>query len=187
MHDVQRSSDAMVEQLQTVLDRVIDWLKYEEAKNVALLTLDGVGLSLVWPNVSSAPTPLVVLVVAGFMFSLLVVLASVYPVLLGGRIHDYLKRKHDDRKRADPAWQPNVVFVADIAGYDVSTYLSDFRTAVHEDADDKPFDRKSLEFAYANEIITNSEITVVKLGLFKIGFCLTVFALVTAAVSALFR
>jgi hypothetical protein len=38
---------SMEDKLDQVLDRVIDWLKYEEAKNAALVTLDGVGLGVI--------------------------------------------------------------------------------------------------------------------------------------------
>lgn len=34
----------MEERLKALLDRVSDWLKYEEAKNVALVTLNSVGV-----------------------------------------------------------------------------------------------------------------------------------------------
>ena len=172
----------MIEQLETVLDRVIDWLKYEEAKNVALLTLDGAGLTLVWPNVSSAPTILVTLIVGGFMLGILVALASAYPIVLGNRVHDRMRRRHTERKERHPEWQPNVLYFGDIAGYDAPTYLSDFR-AVWGKGDTE----QGLALAYANEIITNSEIALLKLTLFKIGFCLAVFALVMSAASVLVR
>ena len=42
-----KDSSSMEERLEQVLDRVIDWLKYEEVKNAALLTLDGVGLGVI--------------------------------------------------------------------------------------------------------------------------------------------
>jgi len=48
-------------------------------------------------------------------------------------------------------------------------------------------DTESLKYAYASEIITNSEITVVKLRLFEFGFCITVVALVLAGISALLK
>jgi hypothetical protein len=46
--------EGMEDRLERVLNRVIDWIKYEEAKNAALITLDGVGggVILQWLNVS---------------------------------------------------------------------------------------------------------------------------------------
>jgi len=40
----------MIQQLETVLARVIDWLKYEEAKNGARVTLDGRRMRNLWSS-----------------------------------------------------------------------------------------------------------------------------------------
>lgn len=40
--------------LEQVLNRVIDWVKYEEAKNAALITMNGVGAGVILQWLSSS-------------------------------------------------------------------------------------------------------------------------------------
>ncbi len=82
--------EGMEDRLERVLNRIIDWVKYEEAKNAALITLDGVGAGVIlqWLNVSQGPVSMALSIclkgsLAAYLISMLVSLFSFYPVIKG--------------------------------------------------------------------------------------------------------
>lgn len=170
----------MDDKLELVLNRVIDWLKYEDAKNAALITLDGVGLGVLlqWLSVSKLPAVLCHWLhgsLAALLLSLLLALSSVYPVLKAGRLHAYMaqRRKHRLNKKTD--WKPNILFFADIAGQEAKEYLKDFQAASGKD--DNGTD---LDFAYAKQIVANAEIALLKLRIFEAAFAVSFLGFVVA-------
>jgi hypothetical protein len=137
----------MEDRLERSLNRITDWLKYEEAKNAALITLDGVGAGLIlqWLSGGSAQTAGVTPWLKGslvaLLISLLISLSSFYPVTKG---------------------KNNILFFYDIARTEPEDYLTDLSAAVKDPA--------RIQLAYAREIVTNSEIAVLKLRVFKAAF-----------------
>ena len=165
----------MEEKLEPVLNRVIDWLKYEEAKNGALVTLNGVGVGVIVQWLSSASPALlpwlkVSLVV--LLLSIIIALFSFYPVLKGDKLHRIAARR-----RARAASKPSVLFFAHIAGSDPKDYLNEFRAAAGESSAST-----LLELDYAEQIVAISEIAVLKLRLFEAAFLFSVLAFILACV-----
>ena len=185
-HTATEERTAMEERLKSFLDRVSDWLKYEEAKNAALVALNGVAVGVVLQMTTSAGT-LSSYVLSGclllFLISLLIGLASFYPRLDTGRLHQRATERHDatatKRKKAKSEWKPNVVFFRDIAGCDEEDYLDDLRVAADED----PVESTRLERDYATEIIANAELTLWKIRRFKDAFRVTAIGVVALAVA----
>jgi hypothetical protein len=103
--------------------------------------------------------------VAALLVSLLMALSSFYPRLRprlkGGKL------------------KPNVLFFADIAGIDHKAYLKELRAAVGK----SPNDTTALELAYAEEIVNNAKIAVMKLRVFKRAFIFSFLAFLATCVA----
>jgi hypothetical protein len=166
----------MEERLERVLNRVIDWVKYEEAKNAALVTLDGVGFGVI--AASSSPSPWLKGSQVIFLISLMIASYSFHPVVKNDKLHKNAVRR---RKRSQRILSnSHLLFFADIAGSDPVAYLNEFRLAVGETSG-----ITVLELDYAREIVTNAEIAVQKLRLFEAGLLVSVLAFILATIATL--
>lgn len=179
---------ALEAKLQTILERVIDWLKYEEAKNGVLITLNGVAAGLLVQWLGSTPVWLSYVFkvcVLAFLVSLLIGLRSFYPVTTTHKVHEHaakrlrLGRLENDEKEH---LEPNLLFFADIAGHQYEEYLKKFRCATGESGGGGA---TQLEKDYAREIIANAELTLLKIRDFRMAFVIT-FAAVAVACLAVF-
>lgn len=171
----------MEERLERVLNRVVDWLKYEEAKNAALVGLDGVGVGVIaqWlSNPSQALSPWLKGSLAILLLSIIIALFSFYPVLKGEKLHRNAARRRERSLRTMS--KPNMLFFADIAGSDPEAYLNEFRLAVGSTSGGT-----LLELDYAREIVANAEIAVLKLRLFEAAFLVTFLAFILASIATL--
>ena len=170
----------MEERLERVLNRVIDWLKYEEAKNAALVTLDGVGLGVIAAEPSNASpglSPWLKGSLVIFLLSLMIALYSFYPVV-SEKLHKNAARRREHTRRIMS--NSHLLFFADIAGSDPEAYLNEFRLAVGETSG-----KTLLELDYAREIVANAEIAVQKLRLFEAGVLVSVLAFILACIATL--
>jgi hypothetical protein len=163
--------EGMEDRLERLLNQVTDWVKYEEAKNAALITLDGVGAGMIlqWLSVSrqhAAVTPWLTGSMVALLISLLISLSSFYPVTKGKKLRAYIARNRgrpqEDTKQEDTKRGPNILFFYDIAACTPEGYLKDLGAAVEEPA--------KIQLAYAQEIVTNSQIARLKLRLFEFAF-----------------
>ena len=80
-----------------VLNRVTDWLKYEEAKNGALVALDGVGVGVIaqWlNNASQGLSPWLKALLGLLLISIIIALFSFYPLLKGEKLHINWARRY---------------------------------------------------------------------------------------------
>ena len=175
----------MVKQLESLLGRVTDWIKYEEAKNGALIALDGVGLTLLWPNAEKGMSIFLGIGLFALMLSVLVALSSFFPVEKGKLLHKYMSWRHSRRLKDAHARALSVLFFVDIAGRERETYLQDFRAAAYGSSNPKNLPCSSLALDYASEIIANSEIAAWKAWLFRVAFFFTVLGLLGACGAAL--
>lgn len=174
----------MEDKLEAVLSRIIDWLKYEEAKNAALITLDGVSAGVILQLLSASGIPKALSPwlkgsLVALLLSLIVALLSFYPVLRGEKLHKWAARRRNRRLEECAKWKPGLLYFADIAGDKEDLYLNDFHAAVRASGS-----TTSFELDYAHEIITNAEIAVMKLRFFEAGFVFTLLGLIAACVAA---
>jgi hypothetical protein len=174
--------EGMEDRLERVLNRVIDWIKYEEAKNAALITLDGVGggVILQWLNVSQGKMVMVLSPwlkgsLAALLISLLVALSGFYPVIKGKRLHRYFARRRPHPTEYT-GQRSNILFFGDIAGAEPEAYLKDLHAAVGAPAE--------IELAYAREIVTNAEIALMKLRVFEAAFVVSFLGFIVACAAA---
>jgi hypothetical protein len=176
---------ALEARLQTVLERVIDWLKYEEAKNAVLITFNGVaaGLLVQWLGSTTVWLSYVFKVcILAFLVSLLIGLKSFYPVTDTRKVHERAKKLRLSRPENDEKenLEPNVLFFADIAGLRYEKYLEKFRSATVESVGGQA---TQLERDYAREIITNAELTLIKIMDFRMAAAITLTAVAAACVA----
>lgn len=175
----------MEDELEAVLSRIIDWLKYEEAKNAALITLDGVSAGVILQLLSASGIPKALSPwlkgsLVALLLSLIVALLSFYPVRRGEKLHKWAAARRRNRRLKERAkWKPSLLYFADIAGDKEDLYLNDFHAAVRASGS-----TTSFELDYAHEIITNAEIAVMKLRFFEAGFVFTLLGLIAACVAA---
>ena len=166
----------MEERLERVLNRVIDWLKYEEAKNGALIALNGVAMSVIVPWLSNGPqaaSPWLKASVVTLLVSIMIALISFYPVLNGDKL-----QRNATRRKATMS-KPNLLFFADIAGGDPKAYIEKLHDAAANGGGTQ------LELDYAREIVENAEIAVFKLRLFKSAFVVSFLAFILTVVAAI--
>ena len=183
----------MEDRLERVLNRVIDWLKYEEAKNGALVALNGVvaGAILTWSIPSSK---LVSFCLQGslalLLLSLIIALSSFYPLVKSDELTElapvlkelwwgWLKARLG-RSQRETKRRSNLFFV-DIAGREPDVYLEELRTAVHGPAG------TPIESDYAHEIVACSNIALLKLRLFEAALFFGFLAFGLVLIAALAR
>lgn len=173
----------MEEALRNIFANVNDYLKFAEAKNGLILTLNGgliFGILSIFKNqiqVFNRNTPVGDLMFRLYLWemlilsfvSLVVALISLLPQL------KTLKSKKPNRPKTVPK-QYNLVYFGDIIKYtDAYEYLKDLSP------EKKEF--KNIEVAYANEIIYNSRIAYTKYKLFNFALFLMIGAFATVLVS----
>ena len=183
-------SETIEGRLAAILERVLDSLKYVEAKNVALVTLNGVGAGFLATWLSAPnPTTLGVLgsgtvpataaqrlayvlkpCLGGLLISILLGLVSFYPQLRIGWVHEcfawrrrWILKRHKDAKL-------NVLYFSHIAGARAGDYVQELQAATGERS---PLTPTKLAVDCATEIVANAESTLVKVWVFRGAFFLT--------------
>lgn len=159
----------MEERLKYVLSSVIDWLKFGEAKNAALVALNGAAiLSLIGAvkdiGNSAISYFLVHLTIPGLLIGLGISLNAI-------------------RSIVSKSYSPNlnftditdhVLFYGDIAKYSDTEYLKKLYAFHKEDA---PETYSALETEFACQIIINARIANRKFKLFNYGLIVTIVAI----------
>jgi hypothetical protein len=181
------------DRLERVLNRVVDWLKYEEAKNGALIALNGVVAGAILTG-STPSSKLVSFCQACsltlLLISLLFALCSFYPLeksdqprklapVLRDLWWNWLKQRLGYSGRETK--KPSLLFFEDIAGRNADVYLEELRASVQA----KP--GTPLESDYAREVVAVSNIALLKLKLFEAAFCFGFLAFIFVLVAAFAR
>lgn len=132
----------MEDRLERVLNRVIDWLKYEEAKNGALIAVNGVvvGALLTWTTPFSKPVSFCLeCSLALLLLSLLIALCSFYPLVKSDQLNKLAPRLRrlwwmwlkERLGRSEPETKKrSLLFFGDIAGLHPEVYLEQLRASV---------------------------------------------------------
>ena len=166
--------------LDALLNRVIDWLKFAEAKNTAAVGLASTALGVIVTFlIAGPPVPnlagvgLAVGAVA-LMVSLMLAVASFLP--------STNFEKHILGERARPTARDNLLFYGHLARYEPRALA----VAIAEQYFDEPGETLTpSKFAVdlAGQIVTNARITVRKLAFFKYSLLLFGFGVLIAAAS----
>ena len=171
--DVQR-------QLSELLSRVIDWLKFAEAKNTGAVGLTSTGLGVIVTFlVAGPPIPTVAGVglaigAVALMLSLLLTVASFLPST------NLEKHLVGDRER--PTTRDNLLFYGHLARYEPRALVEAIAEMYFDQAGETYVPSK-LDIDLAAQIVTNARITVRKLSLFRYSLLLFGFGVLVASMA----
>lgn len=158
--------------LESVFKNVVDWVKFAEAKNAALIALCGAILSNLFKPLLDGTMPcgfwvrLYVYELVGLtIVSLLLALLSFVPQT---RIHWMFGRLTSSSRN-------NVIFYGEIRNHTADDYLHALSKSVGiEHAEFSDFEKD-----YANQIVVNSTIAYKKFNFFRIGIWVVIGGIVT--------
>lgn len=164
--------------LSDLLNRVIDWLKFAEAKNTGAVGLSSTGLGVIVTFLVAGP-PIPTLAGVGLavgavslMISLMLAVASFLP--------STNLEKHLLGEREQPGAGDNLLFYGHLARYQPRALVNAVARHYFDHLDDDIASSK-LAIDLAGQIVTNSRITVRKLALFRYSLLLFGFGVLIAA------
>ena len=165
-------------QLSELLTRVIDWLKFAEAKNTGSVGLASTGLGVIVTFlVAGPPIPTLAGVGLGIgafalMLSLLLTVASFLPST------NLEKHLVGDRER--PTARDNLLYYGHLARYEPRA-LVEAIAEMYFEQQGKAYAPSKLAIDLAAQIVTNARITVRKLALFRFSLLLFGFGVLVAS------
>ena len=169
--------------LADLLARVIDWLKFAEAKNTGAVGLASTGLGVIVTFLVAGP-PLPDIAGAGMaigavalMFSLMLAVASFLPTT---NLEKFLL---DEREQ--PGLNDNLLFYGHLARYEPRS-LTRAIAQHYFDTPGSQYTPSKLAVDYAGQVVTNARITVRKLALFKYSLLLFGFGVLIASAAMAF-
>jgi hypothetical protein len=169
--------------LSELLIRVIDWLKFAEAKNTGAVGLSSTGLGVIVTFLVAGP-PVPAIAGAGLgigavalMVSLMLAVASFLP--------STNLEKHLSGDRNLPSASDNLMFYGHIARYEPRA-LAQAIAEHYFDQPEKAFVPSKLAIDLAGQVVANARITVRKLELFKNSLLLFGGGVLVAAISMAF-
>jgi hypothetical protein len=166
------------QQLSEQLTRVIDWLKFAEAKNTGSVGLSSTGLGVIVTFlVAGPPIPTLAGVGLGIgavalMLSLLLTVASFLPST------DLEKHLVGDRER--PTSRDNLLYYGHLARYEPRALVEAIAEMYFEQESDA-YAPSKLAIDLAAQIVTNARITVRKLAFFRYSLLLFGFGVLVAS------
>ena len=168
------------QQLSELLTRVIDWLKFAEAKNTGSVGLSSTGLGVIVTFlVAGPPIPALAGVGLGIgafslMLSLLLTVASFLPST------NLEKHLIGDRER--PTSRDNLLYYGHVARYEPRA-LVQAMAEMYFEQEGKAYAPSKLDIDLAAQIVTNARITVRKLALFRYSLLLFGFGVLVASMA----
>ena len=165
-------------QLSELLTRVIDWLKFAEAKNTGAVGLSSTGLGVIVTFlVAGPPIPTVAGVglaigAIALMLSLLLTVASFLPST------DLEKHLVGERER--PTTRDNLLYYGHLARYEPRA-LVEAIAEMYFEQEGETYTPSKLDIDLAAQIVTNARITVRKLTLFRYSLLLFGFGVLVAS------
>jgi hypothetical protein len=171
--DVQR-------QLSELLGRVIDWLKFAEAKNTGSVGLSSTGLGVIvtflvaGPSISTPTGVGLGIAALALMLSLLLTVASFFPST------NLEKHLVDERER--PTTRDNLLYYGHLARYEPRA-LVEAIAEMYFEQEGETYVPSKLDIDLAAQIVTNARITVRKLALFRYSLLLFGFGVLVASAS----
>jgi hypothetical protein len=165
-------------QLSELLARVIDWLKFAEAKNTGAVGLSSTGLGVIVTFlVAGPPIPTMAGVGLGIgalalMLSLLLTVASFLP--------STNLEKHLVGERERPTARDNLLYYGHLARYEPRA-LVEAIAEMYFDQEGETYAPNKLDIDIAAQIVTNARITVRKLALYRYSLLLFGFGVLVAS------
>jgi hypothetical protein len=168
--------EALNDALSATLSRTIDFLKFAETKNAALLTFASVWLvaliNLLSNHRIAHSGPRIAVVVSLFLFALAAVVA----------LYSFLPKLKLSAFHRDPERQKSLLYFGDISEFDAATYVVRFSEQYTSEPDEVFSERYLHDLGV--QVAANSAITFRKFKLFNVGGALVLAALVILTAAA---
>ena len=164
----------MENKLKDILNDVTHWLNFAEAKNLALLTFDGVWLGNCIKRFYDTNKIIYVAFAIPLIFAMIICLSSFIPQIHGAKwISKKLKKDLGDKEDTD-----NLLFYKDIYKYSAEDYYKEIQK-IHLISNDQVIDKfdsdkNKYEKAMINQIVILSGIAYKKHFLFDIAAKITI-------------
>ena len=162
----------MENRLNEIFSNVNNWLKFAEAKNGVLLSLNGAALIGVLSYLKDAPKPvlhsLTWALIPSFIIATVILIFSFLPVM-----DVFFKRKRDLKNPNVSNY--NLIYYGDVRKLEPKTYLNNLYESVTGSTQEV---LAKFELDIAKQIINNAEITYRKLQYFKIGFTIDIIGII---------
>ena len=165
------------QQLSELLTRVIDWLKFAEAKNTGSVGLASTGLGVIvtflvaGPSISTLAGVGLGIGALALMLSLLLTVASFLP--------STNLEKHLVGERERPTARDNLLYYGHLARYEPRALVEAIAEMYFEQGE--AYVPTKLAIDLAAQIVTNARITVRKLALFRYSLLLFGFGVLVAS------
>jgi Family of unknown function (DUF5706) len=162
--------------LSATLARTIDFLKFAETKNAALLTFASAWFlalaNLLTSDRLPYPGPRIAIAASLFFFVLAALVA----------LWSFLPKLKLDRFHRDPERKKNLLYFGDIAEFEATTYATRFEERYTDD----PTQVVSENYLHdlAVQVSANSALTLRKFNIFNIGAALVMLALIILTATA---
>lgn len=172
----------------SILELVNNWLKFAEAKNVILLSLSGIIITVVSTyikttvNISISIYIGFIIVVSLLFISLLICFLSFLPKI-DIEYFIWLKAKPSRKSKIIVKDTDKFYFFNDLKKYQPDTLLDSMNRLYFDNQVQIPYRKEDLDIA--NQIIINSQITSTKLMFFIIALWHIIFSLITIPFSLL--
>jgi hypothetical protein len=169
-------TEALDKALSGTLSRTIDFLKFAETKNAALLTFASAWL-LALANVLTSdripyPGPRAAIAASLLLFALAALVA----------LWSFLPKLKLDNFHRDPERQKSLLYFGDIAEFEATTYARRFGERYGNDPKQVVSENYLLDLAV--QVSANSALTLRKFNIFNLGAALVVLALFILTVTA---
>lgn len=158
-------SDSTLE-LKQILERVVDWLKYAEAKNAALLAFNCAFLVGILQIINDSENSSLLV---NYLFFLVVLLFI--SITLG--IMSFLPKLTPPWGNRFPKENSNILYFGHICSFTEQSYLDKFYSLM-EIVDKHPMDKH-----YSNQIVVNSKIAFIKYSYFRVAAWITISVFIT--------
>jgi hypothetical protein len=168
--------ETLDEALSGTLSRTIDFLKFAETKNAALLTFESAWLlalaNLLTSDRIPYPAPRVAIAASLLLFALAALVA----------LWSFLPKLRLDNFHRDPERQKSLLYFGDIAEFEATTYAKRFSERYGND----PTQVVSENYLHdlAVQVSVNSALTLRKFNIFNVGAALVMIALIILTVTA---
>jgi hypothetical protein len=168
--------EALNSALTDTLSRTIDFLRFAETKNAALLTFASAWLLALASLLTSDRLPYAgprVAIAASLLFFALAALVALW---------SFLPKLKLDRFHRDPERQKSLLYFGDIAEFEAATYVKRFEERYSKD----PTQVVSENYLHdlAIQTSTNSTLALRKFNIFNVGAALVMLALIILTVTA---
>lgn len=165
----------MENRLKYILELVNQWLKFAETKNAALLGTNSAIVFLVIKSLDSISSLYCFLRVYIAVASVAMVISAALSIISFVPLTEINSQSTKKEQSEDD----NLIFYGDISTYEPRSYVKALYAHIGQDKETPT----QIEVNYAEQIINNSRIALIKYRLFSIGAWITLFSILTPIVS----